>query len=293
MALAAGMGSRYGGLKQLEPIGPNGEALMDYSIYDALRTGFNRLVFVIRRDIEEAFREKIGRRFAQRIKVDYVFQELDCVPAGFLVPPERQKPWGTGHAVLMAAEAVDGPFGVINADDFYGANSFRILAEHLRSGTPDYALVGFVLRNTLSEFGAVARGIGRLDSAGYLLGIKEVTNIEAAGKAAKYTDASGRVHPLTGDEMVSLNMWGFHPNLFAELGQEFRTFLAQHGQEQKKEFYLPSVVNTLIEAGKARVKVLPTPDAWFGMTYRQDRDATVAGINQLVRAGQYPESLWD
>ncbi len=292
VVLAAGMGSRYGGLKQLEPIGPGGETLMDYSIYDAVRAGFSRLVFVIRQDIETAFREGIGRRFEARLAVDYVFQELDRVPAGFLVPAARRKPWGTGHAILVAGQKVDEPFAAINADDFYGAQSFRVLAQHLASGTPDYAMVGFVLRKTLSEFGAVARGVGRLGPNGYLESIVELTKIQPDGPGAKHTDAGGREHQLSGDEMVSLNMWGFLPTLFPALAEHFARFLRDFGQDEKAEFYIPSVVNALVAAGQARVKVLQTPDSWFGITYRQDRDQVLAGIRRLVERGEYPARLW-
>lgn len=292
VVMAAGMGSRYGGLKQLDPVGPAGETLMDYSIYDALRAGFSRLVFVIRRDIEVNFKETIGRRFEPRVPVEYVFQELDHVPAGFVPPSTRTKPWGTGHALLMAAEAVRGPFGVINADDFYGTDSFRILAEHLSSGTADYALVGFILRNTLSEFGTVARGVGRLSPEGWLLGITEITKIARAGQAAQYTDPSGHKHPLTGDEIVSMNMWGFLPSLFPALREQFAAFLREHGGEEKAEFYIPSVINGLLAAGQARVRVLRTPDSWFGITYRQDRQAVVKGIQGVVDRGLYPQPLF-
>jgi NDP-sugar pyrophosphorylase family protein len=290
--LAAGMGSRYGGLKQIEPVGPGGETLMDYSIYDALRAGFKRLVFIIRHDIEDAFKTNIGRRFEGRLPVDYAFQELNRLPAGFRVPPARKKPWGTAHALLMTAEVVRGPFGVINADDFYGATSFRELARHLSSGTPDYAFVGFVLRKTLSEFGSVARAVGEMGADDYLESIVELTRIEREDSAAKYTDAAGQAHPLTGDELVSMNMWGFHPSFFAGLEEEFTAFLREHGTEEKAEFYIPTAINALLAAGRARVKVLRTPDSWFGITYRQDREAVVAGIRRLIDQGDYPERLW-
>ncbi|HEV2207502.1 MAG TPA: sugar phosphate nucleotidyltransferase [Verrucomicrobiae bacterium] len=293
LVLAAGMGSRYGGLKQLEPVGPGGETLMDYSIYDALRAGFNRLVFIIRRDIETAFKESIGRRYEGRVAVDYVFQELGRVPAGFVLPAQRKKPWGTGHAVLMAADAVHEPFGVVNADDFYGAHSFQVLAQHLGSGTPDYALVGFVLRNTLSAFGSVARGVGQLTPDGYLRSIVELTKIERAGAAAQYTDDAGQAHALTGEEMVSMNMWGFLPSFFSGLEEEFAAFLRKRGQDEKAEFYIPTPVNNMVAGGRARVKVLRTPDSWFGITYRDDKEAVVKGIRELVSKGEYPERLWE
>jgi hypothetical protein len=265
---------------------------MDYSVYDARRAGFDKLVFVIRRDIEGPFRETVGRRFEDRMEVDYAFQELNQVPAGFAIPAGRKKPWGTGHALLAGAGSVREPFAAINADDLYGANSFRVLAEHLRSGSPDYAMVGFVLRNTLSEHGSVARGVCRLNRESFLESVVELTRIERTGDAAKYTDTAQTVHPLTGNETVSLNIWGFTPSFFSHVETQFRSFLTNHGQEEKAEFYIPSVVNILIVSGEARVKVLRTPDSWFGITYREDRDRVVAGIQQLVERGEYPQKLW-
>jgi UTP-glucose-1-phosphate uridylyltransferase len=291
LILAAGMGSRYGGLKQLDPVGPDGETIIDYSVYDALRAGFNQLVFVIRRDIEQAFRETIGCRFEQQIAVKYVFQELDCVPPGEVVPPNRRKPWGTGHAILMAADTIHEPFGVINADDFYGAQSFQLLAAHLQPNNPSYAMVGFILRNTLSEFGSVARGVCQLTD-GRLESVCEIVGIEKHGQAARYKNGTGEFHTLTSDEMVSMNMWGFNPDIFDHLRQQFLEFLKVRGADEKAEFYIPSVVNTLIRIEKKRVDVLPTRSTWFGVTYREDRPFVVEGINQLVRNGEYPKRLW-
>jgi len=291
LILAAGMGSRYGGLKQIDPVGPSGETIIDYSVYDAIRAGFDQLVFVIRRDIESAFRETVGNRFEKQIAVQYVFQELNALPAGFQVPPERQKPWGTGHAILMAAEVIREPFAVINADDFYGADSFRILSAHLQPGNPDYAMTGFVLRNTLSEFGSVARGVCQL-SDGFLETVTEIVGIEKDGAAAKYKTDAGTIQALTGDEIVSMNMWGFHPALFATLREQFEIFLRTRGSELKSEFYIPSVVNHLIQTGQKRVKVLPSRSKWFGVTYREDRPFVIAGIRELIRQGEYPEKLW-
>lgn len=290
--LAAGMGSRYGGLKQLDPIGPGSETLMDYSVYDALRAGFSKLVFVIRRDMEAQFKSTIGQKFERRVQVQYAYQELEHLPAGFSVPAGRAKPWGTGHGVLAAAEVVQEAFAVINADDFYGATSFRTLGAHLRSGSADYAMVGFVLRNTLSEFGSVARGVCRVDPEGFLENVTEMTHIEKDGERARHTDAAGQAHRLSGDEIVSLNMWGFLPSLFPRLEEEFSEFLRHHGHEPKAEFYIPSAVNKMLETGQARVKVLRTPDHWFGITYRQDRDSVLAGLNKLITRGEYPARLW-
>jgi dTDP-glucose pyrophosphorylase len=292
VVLAAGIGSRYGGLKQVDPVGPSGETLMDYSIYDALRAGFGRLVFVIRRDIETAFRQTIGARFEERVAVDYVFQELDKLPAGFVPPPDRLKPWGTGHAILMAQEAIRQPFGVVNADDFYGRHSFELLARHLQSASPDYAMVGFVLSNTLSEFGFVARGVCRTSPEDFLEEVVELTRVEREGGAVKYTDPAGTVHPLTGAETVSLNIWGFSPTIFTHLRRELVLFLEAQRHDQKAEFFIPTVVNTLVNQGRQRLKVLRTPDSWFGITYREDRPRVMENIRRLIGQGDYPDKLW-
>ena len=292
LVLAAGMGSRYGGLKQIDPVGPNGETIIDYSIHDALRAGFGKLVFVIRRDIEAQFREIVGARFEKRIAVEYVFQELDKLPAGFTVPPGRSKPWGTAHAILMAADTVREPFAAINADDFYGAESYRLLAQNLTSGSPDYAMVGFTLRNTLSDFGSVARGICRVNGDHCLQSVVELTKIERDGNGAKDTSAAGEITRLTGDEAVSMNMWGFTPALFPQLQECFETFMKRSGHELRSECYIPSAVNDLVLAGQARVKVLRTEDSWFGVTYREDRPRVGASVRQLVTRGDYPERLW-
>jgi hypothetical protein len=292
LIMAAGMGSRYGGLKQIEPVGPSGEAIIDYSIFDALRAGFGKLVFIIRKDIEQPFREAVGARFEKRVAVDYVFQELDKIPAPFTVPPGRTKPWGTTQAVLMAADAIHEPFAALNADDFYGADSFRLLAEHLQPGVQDYAMVGFILRNTLSEFGSVARGVCRIGAGDYLEGVVEMTSIDRDGTGVRNTDGEGRVTALTGEEPVSMNMWGFTPSVFPLLEQRFAAFLRANAADLKRECYIPSTVNDLVAAGEARIKVLRTPDAWFGVTYREDHPRVVENIRRLIRAGAYPERLW-
>jgi hypothetical protein len=265
---------------------------MDYSVYDALRAGFGRLVFVIRRDLETAFRQRIGARFDKRVPVDYVFQDLDNLPAGFAPPPNRRKPWGTAHAILMAQEAIRQPFGVINADDFYGRHSCELLARHLQSASPDYAMVGFVLKNTLSEFGSVARGVCRTTPDDFLEEVVELTRIEREGDAVKYTDPAGTVHPLTGAETVSLNMWGFSPTIFTHLRRELVLFLQAHPHDEKAEFFIPTVVNTLVNRGQERLKVLRTPDSWFGITYREDRPRVIENIRRLVGQGDYPDKLW-
>jgi hypothetical protein len=292
LVLAAGMGSRYGGLKQIDPVGPSGETIIDYSIFDALRAGFGKLVFVIRKDIEEAFRETVGSRFEKRMAVDYVFQSLEDIPPCFTVPAGRTKPWGTTHAILAGAGAVHEPFAAINADDFYGAESFRVIAGHLTSGSPDQAMVGFILRNTLSEFGTVARGVCQLADSDYLKSIVEYLAIERDGDQVKNTDAAGLVTRMTGNEPVSLNFWGFTPHIFGQLRESFEAFLDQNGTDPKRECLIPTTVNDLVSAGKARVKVLPAEGSWFGVTYREDRPRVIESIRGLVAAGQYPEKLW-
>jgi UTP-glucose-1-phosphate uridylyltransferase len=292
LVMAAGMGSRYGGLKQIDPVGPNGETLMDYSIFDALRAGFAKVVYVIRKDIEQPFKEIIGAKFEKRVPVEYVFQELDKIPSGFKVPEGRTKPWGTTQAVLMADGTINEPFAVINADDFYGTEGYQVLANHLQSDSPDYAMVGFVLRNTLSDFGSVARGVSKADSNGYLETVVELTSVVRDGNAAKNTDPAGNVTSLTGDELVSMNMWGFNPQIFPKLRERFQTFLEHSGNELKSEHYVPAAVNELVSSGQARVKVLSTNDAWFGVTYREDRPRVVDSIAALIQKGKYPSKLW-
>lgn len=303
LVLAAGMGSRYGGLKQIDPVGPSGETVLDYAVHDALRAGFGRVVFIIRRDFEEIFRQQVGAKYAGRIAVDYVFQSLDALPEGFAPAPGREKPWGTGHAVWCARDAIREPFAVINADDFYGADSFARLGRFLtgpaagargfdpmsghrvpRSLAAPFAMVGFRLANTLSEHGAVARGICTAGPDGKLVSIVEHTGIlpGEVGPGKKYSGA----------EIASLNCWAFTPALFAGLDAQLRTFLTERGREPKAEFYLPAAVSTMIQQGTATVQVLPTESAWFGVTYREDKPRVVASIAALIAAGQYPAKLF-
>ncbi len=293
--LAAGMGSRFGGLKQVQPVGPHGELIIEYSAYDARRAGFDRLVLVIRRDIERDFREAIGRRLEAHFHVEYVFQDVSDLPPGMnlsggRVPP-RTKPWGTGHAVLAARKAVRRPFAVINADDFYGAAGYRALASHF-AASADCAMVGYPLRQTLSEHGAVSRGLCATGKDGRLVSITEVTKIEKADTGARYTDAAGAVHRLTGEEIVSMNFWGFTPAVFGQLERLFADFLARSGQDPKAEFYLPTALSTLNQQGAARVALLRSEDAWFGITYREDLPAARQAVGALVKAGRYPAPLW-
>jgi NDP-sugar pyrophosphorylase family protein len=279
--LAAGMGSRFGGLKQVQPVGPAGELIIEYSAFDALRAGFDRLVLVIRKDIEADFRATIGRRLESRMEVEYVFQETEG----------RTKPWGTGHAVLAARDAVARPFAVINADDFYGASGYAALAAHF-AASHDYALVGYPLRQTLSEHGTVSRGVCATDETGRLKSIAEITRIAKTAHGAKYTEADGLVHLLSGDEIVSMNFWGFTPAVFPQLEKLFEAFLAKHAGDPKAEFYLPTAISTLNERGEAGVSLLKSSDAWFGLTYREDIAVARATIAALIAQGKYPSPLW-
>jgi dTDP-glucose pyrophosphorylase len=292
LVLAAGMGSRYGGLKQLDPVGPDDETIMDYSIFDARRAGFGKVVFVIRKEMEQAFKEKIGSRYDKRVPVEYVFQETGKLIPGFSVPEGRTKPWGTTHAILMAANGIHEPFGVINADDFYGASSYRLLAQHLQSETSDYAMIGFILRNTLSEFGTVARGVCHVSDDGYLKDITELKSIEREGPRITNIDDEGQETVLAGGELVSMNMWGFAPQIFPQLYEHFQRFLKRYGDDLKAECYIPSSVNSLVQAGQARVKVLRSADAWFGVTYREDHPRVIQSIGHLIEEGTYPHRLW-
>jgi hypothetical protein len=293
LVLAAGMGNRYGGLKQIHPVGPGGETIVDYSIYDALRAGFRKLVFVIRKDIEQQFKEAVGDRIERSTAVvEYAFQELDMLPPEFSVPAGRTKPWGTMHAILMAANATSGPFAVINADDYYGPEGYRALAQHLQSGTMDYGMVGFILRNTLSDFGGVSRGVCQISDDDFLQQVVELTSIEHDGTHARNTDAAGRITRLTGDEVVSMNMWGFTPQIFGQLREHFHKFLESNISDIQSESYLPSVVNELVSAGEARVKVLRTNDSWAGVTYREDQPRVIEAIRRLIDNGTYPKRLW-
>lgn len=298
LVLAAGMGSRYGGLKQLDQVGPSGETVMDYSVFDAMRAGFDRVVFVIRRDIEAAFKEAIGSRYADKIEVAYAFQDQNDLPGGFTVPEGRVKPWGTGQAVYAARKLLDGPFAVINADDFYGADSYRKLAEYLRgtaeqSGTLSGCIASFVLSNTLSENGSVSRGICSISAAGDLEKVVENTKIfRRDGKIISVQEDGSEV-VFSGNEPVSMNSWGFSPALVGELERLFVDFLKARGSELKSEFYLPGAVDSLIREGKARVKVLHSADSWFGITYKEDKPFVQAALRDLVKQGAYPGKLFN
>jgi UTP-glucose-1-phosphate uridylyltransferase len=296
--LAAGMGNRYGGLKQLTPLGPGGETLMEYSVLDAARAGFGRLVFVIRREFEDAFRTQVLARFEHVLPVELVFQELGDVPPGFDVPAGRgERPWGTGHATLAARHVVHEPFGVINADDFYGRDSFEKLAGFLsQPGLSDApvrsCLVTFTLRNTLSDHGAVARGVCRASSGGLLEGIVEMTAIHRVGDRAENRPPGAAAQPLTGDEPVSLNTWGFAPGIFPHLERLFAECLAATGRDRKAEFFLTSAIDQLIREGRESCRIVPTSSSWFGVTFKEDADHVRTSLAALHRRGEYPERLW-
>jgi hypothetical protein len=295
VVMAAGMGSRYGGLKQIDPMGPSGETILDYSVFDALRAGFGKVVFIIRPDFEEAFRTGVGAKFADKIAVDYAFQTLDKLPPGFSVPEGREKPWGTTHAILCAREVVKEPFAVINADDFYGRTSFAVLHDYLKglpNGSAEYSMVGFTLKNTLSEHGTVTRGVCKTDANGFLTEIEEMTKIGSGTAGVSNTKEDGTVVPLTGLEPVSMNMWGFSPHLFDQLQALFTEFLTVHGKELKGECYIPLSVGELVRRKQATCKVLPTDSTWFGVTYREDKPIVQASIAALTANGSYPPSLW-
>lgn len=294
LVMAAGLGSRYGSLKQVDSFGPSGETIMDYSVYDAVRAGFGKIVFVIRRSTEAEFKETILARFRDKIAVDYVFQELDQVPAGVEVPPQREKPWGTGHAVLVTREKIREPFAVINADDYYGTQSFRLMADYLAplaNDSTDYCLLGYRLENTLSDHGYVSRGVCRTDESGYLQQVTERTRIYRTDQGIVYEEDGQRVS-LTGQETVSMNLMGFTPSVFRYFEEYFVDFIRTRGHELKSEFYLPFVMNEVIQRGIARVKVVPTPDHWFGVTYQEDKATAQQKLRALVQQGVYPERLW-
>ena len=296
LILAAGMGSRYGGLKQLDPVGPSGETLLDYSVFDAIRAGFTRVVFVIRRDFDAEFRAKIGSRYENRIDVGYVYQGLDALPAGCSVPASRTKPLGTGHAIWCARDQVKTPFAAINADDYYGADAYRSLARFFAQLTPaagieQFAMVGYRLDRTLSEYGSVARGVCTTDTAGHLQTIVECVGIEKSATGVGYPAATGERVMLKGDETVSMNFWGFTPALFPLLEAGLVTFLTSLGADEKAEFYIPSAVASMMVAKTAQVRVLTCDSAWFGVTYREDKPRVTAAIAGLVAAGEYPANL--
>lgn len=301
--LAAGMGSRYGGLKQIDHFGPNGETIMDYALHDALAAGFAKVVFIIRHYFESEFREVVGSRYEPRVAVDYVFQEIEELPPGFAVPSQRTKPWGTAHAIWCTRGRVKDPFVCINADDYYGKNAFRIAAQHLGERPvakpapgelPEYCIVGYPVLPTLSEHGGVARAICALDEQGCLTALTELKSIEKAGNTGKYVDETGTMRFLRGDELVSMNMMGFLPSVFESLERHLTAFLAIAGRAPgDSECVLPEVVDKIVREKSARVRVLPNSDAWFGVTHAKDKPGAVAMIGRMVERGEYRSPIWD
>jgi len=292
IVMAAGMGSRYGGLKQMDPVGPNGETLLEYSIFDAIRAGFGKVVFVIRTDFETDFKQQIGARFSDRIAVEYAFQHIDDLPAGFSVPAGRTKPWGTGQAVLACKSRINEPFTVQNADDFYGAEAYRTIAEALRTMPPEEScMVGYRLRNTLSPHGSVSRGVCESED-GFLKSINERTRIETGPDGIiRFMDQDAATD-MSGDEICSMNFWGFHASFFDSLEARFIAFLKQKGGELKSEWYIPNIIDDMIKNGETRVRILHSESQWFGVTYPEDRPAVVAALQDMHDAGNYPPALW-
>lgn len=294
--MAAGMGSRYGGLKQIDPVGPNGEIIIDYSMNDAIAAGFGKIVFVIRHFFEDAFKEKIAAKIEQSVETAYAFQELDSCLGKYKCPSDREKPWGTGHAILVAKDVINEPFAVINADDYYGKNSFKIMADWLGANSDSsdkYAMVGYTLSNTLSEHGEVARGVCRTCPQMYLERVSECLEIKKEDDIFSGIDRNGQPVTFEGDEVVSMNFWGFKPSIFNQLQECFDNFLENNLPDPKSEFYIPDVVDYVISKHLADVRVLTTNDQWFGVTYLSDREKAVANIQMLIEKGVYPEKLWN
>ena len=300
VVLAAGIGSRFGGgIKQLTPMGPNGEIIMDYAIYDAKRAGFDKVVFIIRKDLEQDFKSIIGDRIAKVIETDYAFQEIDDLPTGFSVPEGRKKPWGTGQALLSVRGKVNEPFVVINADDYYGPEGFRAVHKYMTEEMDltgeklDMCMAGFILKNTLSDNGTVTRGVCEVDERHMLKSVRETFEIRMTAEGLQAKDGAGNPVSLTPEQYVSMNMWGLPPQFLDVLAEGFPTFLKAHGTEQKSEYLLPSIVDSCIQSGRGSVKVLPTHDKWFGVTYQEDKPTVVAAIRALIESGRYPEKLYD
>ena len=294
LVLAAGMGSRYGGLKQIDQVGPSGETIIDYSVYDAIRAGFGKVVFIIRRDIEEAFKAAFGNKFSTKIEVEYVFQDLDNLPGGFSVPEGRTKPWGTGHAVLVAKNHIHEPFAMINADDFYGKEGFEVLANFLMSVAPNsdnFAVVGYKLNNTLSDHGSVNRGEIHTDENGHLTFISERLKIREENGQVVYEE-NEKLHPIDAEALVSMNMMGFTPKSFEYFEEFFTEFLKERGTEMKSEFYVPTMLDKAIKEKGSKVEILSSDATWFGVTYKEDKQMVVDKLSELTDNGVYPKSLW-
>ena len=293
LVLAAGMGSRYGGNKQLDEVGPSGETIIDYSIYDAIRAGFGKIVFIIRRDIEDQIKERFVNKLKGKIEVDYVFQEITNLPEGSEVNPERSKPWGTSHAILVAKNKIKEPFGVINADDFYGAESFKILYDFLTTDekTTNYCIVGYKMKNTLSDHGSVNRGVCKVNSDNFLVDIVETRGIEKLPDGAQAPTADGAMIKFTGEEVVSMNLWGFKQSCFDFLETEFRNFISAKGMDLKSELDIPTSVDKFVKSGEITIKILMSNERWFGVTYKEDKPFVVENINSMIAKGIYPSKI--
>lgn len=295
LVLAAGLGSRYGRLKQIDDVGPHGQTLIDYSVYDAVRVGFDRIVFVIRHSFEKEFKEKVSHKFARVVETTYAYQEMDACLGDFNLTEDRQKPWGTGHAILVSKDVIDEPFAVMNADDYYGVDALKTILGFITADQPsgsNHAMVGYILRNTLSEYGTVCRGVCDCDGDTLLKTIVERKEIQKNTEGAHYVGPDGNAHSLTGDEIVSMNLWGFQPSIFDHLQKQFGRFLRDQDTSSNAELLIPSVVDDLIKNRKATVKILKTEDSWFGVTYRQDKEVATQCIRKLTDEGLYPEKLW-
>lgn len=294
LILAAGMGSRYGGLKQIEPVGPNGETILEYSVFDAIRAGFGKVVFVIRESFSEEFKARFEPKLKGKIQIEYAYQELNKLPNGFSLPEGREKPWGTGHAILMAKDVINEPFAAINADDFYGTEAYQVIADFLtRSVAPEkFGMVGYQLKNTLSEFGSVSRGICVTNQANQLTKITETHQIRQENNQYLCESVPGETVQLTGKEIVSMNFWGFHPTIFDSLENQFSEFLKTSIQLPKSEFYIPFAVFDMISNGQISVEVLNADSPWFGVTYKEDKPYVVEQIQKLTNQGVYPPNLW-
>jgi len=294
LVLAAGMGSRYGGNKQLDEVVPSGETIIDYSIYDAIRSGFGKIVFVIRHDIEEQVKERFVEKLAGKIEIDYVFQEITNLPEGVKVSPDRKKPWGTSHAILVTEEKIREPFGVINADDFYGAESFKILHDFLVNDKDDknYCIVGYRLGNTLSDHGHVNRGVCQVGGDGFLKNIVETRQITKTKDGATAPGPDGQLLHFTGDEVASMNLWGFKPSCYKYLREEFTNFINAHGMDPKSELDIPTSVDKFVKSGEITIKILMSNERWFGVTYREDKPFVVDSIRTMIRKGIYPARIY-
>lgn len=294
LILAAGMGSRYGGLKQIDKIGPSGEAIIDYSIYDAIRAGFGKVVFVIRKELENDFREFFQHKLDGKIEMEFVYQELENVPDGIFVSPERKKPWGTSHAILVAGKKINEPFIAINADDFYGAGAYGAIADYFKTNPDDtsHCMVGYKLGDTLSEFGTVSRGRCEQDKQGYLMNITEITNIGKKGNEIGFEDTQKNWKALKFDDIVSMNIWGFYPGIFRIFREGFEKFIKKAKNDLKAEYFIATPLMNMISENKGKITILKGNEQWFGVTYKADKEKAIVKINELIKKGVYPENLW-